>query len=74
MLNTDQHQMLAALGIPTGPGIPLPAGAGSVYQSPSAGWTRQLNPMMMSKVKPGIGTTGTPEPRVSELLQGLLGG
>lgn len=52
MIKPDQSQMLAALGIPTGPGVPLPAGAGTIMQPPAASWTNGTMPRVQA---PGLG-------------------
>lgn len=52
MVKPDQSQMLAALGIPTGPGIPLPAGAGTIVQPSAASWTNGTMPRGQA---PGMG-------------------
>lgn len=46
MIAPDQAQIMAALGVPTGPGVPLPAGAGSVFQSPAASWMDPQFPLV----------------------------
>lgn len=46
MLSPDQTQMLAALGVPTGPGAPLPAGSGNVFTQPAAGWVDPQWPLV----------------------------
>lgn len=46
MLAQDTSQMLAALGIPTGPGLQLPAGSGTIFTQPAASWTAPQFPQV----------------------------
>ena len=56
MIAPDQAQMMAALGIPAGPGVPLPAGAGSVFQSPAVSWMEPQFPMVSGGAQFGNNT------------------
>lgn len=56
MLAPDQAQMMAALGVPTGPGVELPAGAGSVFQSPAASWMDPQFPLVSGGAQFGNNT------------------
>jgi hypothetical protein len=46
MLGPDTAQIMAALGMPTGPGVQLPAGAGTVFRQPAASWTTPQAPLV----------------------------
>lgn len=58
MAQNDTAQILAALGIPTGPGLALPAGAGNIGMAPAATLadpqrTAQIQQMLMGLIDPG---------------------
>jgi hypothetical protein len=46
MITPDQSQMLAALGVPTGPGAQLPAGMQSIFVQPAASWVDPQWPLV----------------------------
>lgn len=60
MITPDQAQMMAALGVPSGPGM---GPAGSTFQSPAASWMSPQFPMVSGGPQIGMDTAA--------LLQGL---
>jgi tetrahydromethanopterin S-methyltransferase subunit D len=62
---SDTAQILSALGIPTGPGIPLPAGAGNTSMAPAAS---MADPARANQIQQLIaGALGSPLPEAAQL-------
>jgi hypothetical protein len=64
MSQQDTAQMLAALGIPAGPGIPLPAGSGNTGTAPAAMWA---DPQRAKTIRDALMVSLGPIPQSAQL-------